>query len=359
MEKAMVAMSGGVDSSVAALLVKQMGFEAIGIIMKLYYNEAIGVSREKTCCSLEDVEDARRVAGVLNMPFYVLNFAQRFEDEVISRFVEDYAAGRTPNPCVECNKHIKFDQLLHRAEEIGCAYLSTGHYARIEKDENSGRYLLKKSADRDKDQTYMLYTLSQYQLSKILFPLGGLQKETVRQMARENGLLTAHKRDSQDLCFVPDGDYAGFIRRYTGKEGEPGDFVGTSGEIYGRHKGIVHYTVGQRKGLGLSFPQPMYVGDIDPVRNRVLLVKSQELMTQTLTANEINLISVPEIEKPMEVQAKVRYRHRAEPAVVTQLGKDMLRVEFAAPQRAVTRGQSVVLYDGDVVVGGGKICSPA
>lgn len=355
MEKAMIAMSGGVDSSVAALLVQQMGYEAIGIMMKLYYNEAIGVSREKTCCSLADVEDARLVAGKLGIPFYVLNFAQRFEEEVISRFIADYAAGKTPNPCIVCNRFIKFDQLLHRAQEIGCEYLATGHYASIRQDADTGRYLLKKGADGSKDQSYMLYTLTQQQLSRVLLPLGELQKEDVRKIAEEYGLLTARKRDSQDICFVPDGDYAQFIRRYTGETPVPGNFVGTGGEVYGQHRGIIHYTVGQRKGLGISFPQPMYVGNIDPVRNEVLLVESQALMTTSLTARDINLISVPEIEKPMEVKAKVRYHHREEPAIVTQTGKDELQVKFSEPQRAVTKGQSVVLYQGDVVVGGGVI----
>lgn len=355
MKKAMIAMSGGVDSSVAALLIQQMGYEAVGIIMKLYYNASIGVSREKTCCSLADVEDARLVASKLEIPFYVLNFARRFEDGVIRRFIADYARGETPNPCIACNKHIKFEQLLHRAQELDCDYLTTGHYAVTERDETTGRYLLKKGADPAKDQSYMLYTLTQEQLARVLFPLGSMQKENVRRLAEENGLLTARKRDSQDICFVPDGDYAGFIRRYTGETPVPGNFVGVHGEVYGRHKGIIHYTVGQRKGLGLSFPQPMFVGGIDPARNEVLLVKSEELMTKALTAKEINLISVPEIEKPMQVKAKVRYRHREESATVIQTGKDEFRLTFETPQRAVTKGQSVVLYDGDTVVGGGII----
>lgn len=352
--KAVIAMSGGVDSSVAALLIKNEGIDAIGITLKLYTNEEIGVCREKSCCSVEDVEDARSVAFKLSMPFYVFNFADRFEEEVISRFIEAYKAGKTPNPCIDCNRHIKFDQLLQRAEELGYSHVVTGHYAIIEQAK-SGRWMLKKGLDPAKDQSYMLYSLTQEQLSKTLFPLGGMKKEEVRKIAEENGFINARKRDSQDICFVPDGDYAKFIETYTGREFPPGNFIGTAGQVYGRHKGIIHYTVGQRKGLGLSFPQPMYVGAIDPDRNEVVLCKYEELFGKTLTARDINLISVEQITEPMRVKAKVRYRHAEQPATVVQTGSDELQLTFDEPQRAITRGQAVVLYDGDIVVGGGII----
>ena len=354
--KAVIAMSGGVDSSAAALLTQKMGYETIGITLKLYTNEGVCSTKSRTCCSLDDVEDARSVAAKLNMPFYVLNFSEDFSENVIERFVNAYEEGFTPNPCIDCNKYIKFESLLSRAEELGFDYLVTGHYSRIEKDPVSGRYLLKKGLDATKDQSYMLYALTQEQLSKTLFPLGEMKKEHVREIAEENGLINARKRDSQDICFVPDGDYAAFIKRYKGREFKPGNFVGMHGEIYGQHKGIIHYTVGQRKGLGLSFPQPMFVGGIDVVKNEVLLCKAEELFSTELTARELNLISCERIDEPMRVSAKVRYRHKEQPATVIQTGDDEIRVIFDEPQRAITKGQAVVLYQEDVVVGGGMIC---
>ena len=354
MKKAVIAMSGGVDSSVAALLMKQAGHDTMGVTMKLYVNEDIGIPREKTCCSLEDVEDARAVADKLSMPFYVLNLSESFEEQVINRFIEAYEHGRTPNPCIDCNRHIKFEKLMEKAESLGFEALVTGHYAIVEQDKNTGRYLLKKGVDEGKDQSYMLYSLTQNQLSKTVLPLGDMHKDDVRKIAEENGLINARKRDSQDICFVPDGDYAKFIENYSGMVFPEGDFVDSNGEVYGRHRGIIHYTIGQRRGLGLSFPQPMYVGGIDPVKNQVLLVKDQELFTKTLYAQDVNLISVTDLDSPMRVTAKVRYRHGAQPAqaVMTQQG---LEVCFDEPQRAVTPGQAVVLYDGDTVVGGGTI----
>lgn len=347
-------MSGGVDSSVAALLMQRAGYDTIGVMLKLYTNEEIGVSREKTCCSLEDVEDARAVADKLGMPFYVLNFIESFEEEVIGRFVEAYEHGRTPNPCIDCNRHVKFEQLLRRAEAFGFDVLTTGHYAIVEQSPETGRYLLRQGVDRTKDQSYMLYSLTQAQLAKTRLPLGALQKPEVRRIAAENGLLNARKRDSQDICFVPNGDYAGFIERYTKRVFPEGNFVGTEGQVYGRHRGIIHYTIGQRKGLGLSFPQPMYVGGIDPIKNEVLLVRHEELFSQTLYAREVNLIAVSALETPMRVTAKVRYRHTAQPATAV-MTSDGLKVTFDSPQRAITAGQAVVLYDGDLVVGGGVI----
>lgn len=353
--KAVIAMSGGVDSSVAALLIKNAGYETIGIMLKLYSNEDIGVSREKTCCSLDDVEDARSVAYKLDMPFYVMDFADDFEENVISRFVCAYEHGKTPNPCIDCNKHIKFDSLLKKAEELGFNYIVTGHYARVEYNDSNNRYLLKKAVDETKDQSYMLYTLTQSQLAKTLFPLGDMQKTEVREIAENNDLINARKRDSQDLCFVSDGDYVGFISRYCGKSFEEGNFVGTNGEIYGKHKGIAHYTIGQRKGLGLSFPQPMFVCEVNAESNEVVLCKSEELFSKELVADNINLISCDKIEKPMKVYAKVRYRHKEQPATVIQTGDDEIKVVFDEPQRAITPGQAVVLYQGDIVVGGGTV----
>lgn len=356
-KKAIVAMSGGVDSSVAALLVKQMGYETIGVTLKLYDNEDAGISREKTCCSLDDVNDARSVASRLNMPFYVFNFKDSFRQEVMDRFVCAYERGETPNPCIDCNRYIKFAKLMKRAEEIGCDYVATGHYAKVCRNDETGRWLLKKGLDESKDQSYVLYSLTQEELSHLLLPMGELTKEKARQIAEENGFVNAGKRESQDICFVPDGDYAAFIERYTGKSYAPGPFVGTEGQRYGQHKGVIHYTVGQRKGLGLAFPQPMYVCGVNPETNEVTLGRHEELFSRELTARDINLISQETIPAPIRIRAKVRYRHAEQPAVAVQTGPDEIRVTFDEPQRAITRGQAVVLYDGDTVVGGGTIYS--
>jgi len=348
-------MSGGVDSSVAAFLMKEQGYDCIGVTMKLFANETIGLPAGKTCCSLDDVEDAKSVAYRLGMNHYVFNFKDSFEECVIDKFVSAYEHGATPNPCIDCNRYLKFDGLYRRAVELGCDKIVTGHYARVEFDEKSGRFLLKKALDASKDQSYVLYHLTPELLKHIAFPLGELTKNQVREIAQREGFVNAHKSDSQDICFVPDGDYAGFIESRTGKRFPEGDFIDESGKVVGRHKGIIRYTVGQRKGLGLSFPQPMYVKAVDPVSNTVMLSENAGLFSDTLTARDINLISVSEINQPMRVTAKVRYRHTAQPATVTQTDTDELRVVFDEPQRAITRGQSVVLYDGDVVVGGGTI----
>lgn len=355
-KKALIAMSGGVDSSVAAYLIKKQGFEAEGITLKLFDNEDIGEKKEKACCSLDDIDDARSVCYKLGIPYTVYNFKDSFKENVISRFINAYENGTTPNPCIDCNRYIKFEKLVRRAEELEFDYVATGHYAVIEHSGENGRYLLKKSADLSKDQSYVLYSLTQKQLSKTLFPLGNMTKEQTREIAEKLGLINAHKRDSQDICFVPGGDYAKFIEQYTGKTYPNGCFVDESGRVLGEHKGIIRYTVGQRKGLGLALPQPMYVKKKDLERNEVVLCKNSELFSKELFAADINLISCDKIEKPIKVKARVRYNQREQTATAEQLDDNTLRVVFDEPQRAISYGQAVVLYDGDYVVGGGTIC---
>lgn len=355
MKRALIAMSGGVDSSVAAYLMKSQGYDCMGITMKLFHNEDVGIPREHSCCSLDDVEDARSVAFSLGIPYHVFNFSDRFEDTVIRRFKESYENGKTPNPCIDCNRYLKFDKLYHRAKELGYDFVVTGHYARIERDAASGRYLLKKAADGNKDQSYVLYMLTQEQLAHTLFPLGGTVKNEVRRIAETQGFINARKHDSQDICFVQSGNYADFIEEHTGKKYPEGAFVDLNGNILGTHKGVIRYTVGQRKGLGLPFPEPMYVCAVDPISNTVTLGREIELYSQILTAKDINLISVSSIDKPTRLKAKVRYRQTEQWATVIQTDEDTLRIEFDEPQRAVTKGQAVVLYDGDTVVGGGTI----
>ena len=359
MKKALIAMSGGVDSSVAALLMQQKGYECVGATMKLFENEQAGVKREKTCCSLDDVEDARSVAYRLHMPYYVFNFTANFEKEVMDRFVHAYENGCTPNPCIDCNRYLKFEKLYQRMQEMQMDTIVTGHYARVAYDEVSGRYLLKKGLDGSKDQSYVLYNLTQEQLAHTQFPVGELSKHQVREIAEEHGFLNADKPDSQDICFVPDGDYAGFIERYTGKSPETGAFLDPAGNRIGTHRGVIHYTIGQRKGLGISAPHPLYVCGICPADNTVTLGYSENLFSRKLTASDVNLISCDSIETPIRIQAKIRYRHPAQPATAWMTPDGTLHVEFDEPQRAVTCGQAVVLYDGDTVVGGGRISGAA
>ena len=354
--RALIAMSGGVDSSVAAWMMKQKGFDCMGITMKLYQNEEIGISREKTCCSLDDVEDARNVAQRVGIPFYVLNFSGNFEECVIRRFVETYQNGGTPNPCIDCNRYIKFDRLMQRMKELEYDYVVTGHYARIIFDEEKGRFLLKKAVDESKDQSYVLYNLTQEQLAHTLFPLGEFHKTEIRQMAEENGFINAGKHDSQDICFVPDGDYARFIEHYTGQTSAAGNFVLKDGTVMGTHRGLIRYTVGQRRGLGLSLPRPLYVCGKDIERNEVILGEQQELFSDVLEAEDVNLIAVERIDKPLRCKARIRYKQQEDWAEVIQLSDSRIRVTFDKPQRGITRGQAVVLYDGDVVIGGGRIC---
>ena len=356
-EKILIAMSGGVDSSVAALLLSEAGCECVGATMRLFHNEDAGVSREKSCCSLEDVEDARSVAYQLGMPFYVFNFTDGFGEQVMDRFVDAYERGATPNPCIDCNRYMKFAKLVERAELLGCDAVATGHYARIEQE--NGRWLLKKAVDDSKDQSYVLYFLNQHQLAHLRFPLGTLHKTEAREIAEKHGLVNARKRDSQDICFVVNGSYADFIESYTKKALLPGDFVDRCGNVLGRHRGIARYTVGQRRGLGISFGEALYVCKTDPAANTVTLGREEELYSKTLTADNINLIVCESIERPVRLSAKIRYGQKERSATVVQTGTDELTVTFDEPQRAVCAGQALVLYDGDTVVGGGTISGSA
>lgn len=354
-EKALIAMSGGVDSSVALYLIKQRGFDCIGATMKLFHNEMIGRSRERTCCSLSDVEDARSVAQMLNIPYYVFNFMDDFEKEVIFRFVQSYRQGQTPNPCIDCNRYMKFEKFFQRSKLLDMDYVVTGHYARIEYSKSQGRYLLKKAVDYSKDQSYVLYAMSQEQLAHTLFPLGELHKTEVREIAQSQGFLNAKKHDSQDICFVPEGNYAAFIEQYTGETSKEGDFIDLDGTVLGRHKGTIRYTIGQRKGLGLALPQPMYVCAIDPSNNTVTLCNDSELLQHSLTANELNWISCEGLSESARLKAKIRYSHQEQWATVVPVASNQVSIEFDQPQRAITPGQAVVFYDGDIVVGGGTI----
>ena len=349
-KKIMVALSGGVDSSVTALLLKKEGIDCMGGCMRLHSAE-----RGDVCSSDADIADAEAVAKKLGMTFFVFDFSSDFEKTVINRFVSAYENGRTPNPCIDCNRYLKFEKLFESARELGCDAIATGHYARIEQDPSTGRYLLKKAADHAKDQSYVLWSLSQDQLARTLFPLGGMTKERIREIAHENGLINAAKRDSQDICFVPDGKYVAFLEEYTKKSYPEGDFLLADGTKIGRHRGIVRYTVGQKKGLGLVLPEPLYVRAVDPIQNTVTLCKNEELFSRELTATGINLIACERIDAPIRLKARIRYRHVEQWATVWQSGKDRIHVLFDEPQRAITKGQSVVLYDGDTVFGGGII----
>ncbi|MEE1002327.1 MAG: tRNA 2-thiouridine(34) synthase MnmA [Acutalibacteraceae bacterium] len=354
-KKALIAMSGGVDSSVAACLMVQQGYDCIGATMKLYDNDDIAFeTAEQTCCTLSDIEDARSVAMRLEFPYYVFNFKSDFGEKVIDNFVDCYLCGKTPNPCIECNRNLKFKKLMQRAMELGIDYVVTGHYVKREFDENTGRYILKKAADDSKDQSYVLYSLTQDELKHTLFPLGELTKPEIREIAKNQGFLNANKKESQDICFVPDGDYASFIEKRLGKPAKKGNFVDKNGKILGEHQGIIRYTIGQRKGLGIALGKPAFVTEIRPETDEVVLGEPEDLLKTKLVADNINLISVEHLYEPTKLKAKIRYSKKEQPAVAFE--KDgKLFVEFDEPQRAITKGQAVVLYDGDLVVGGGTI----
>ena len=354
-KSALIAMSGGVDSSVAAWLMLQQGYRCEGTTMRLYRNTDIGLSQFHTCCSQKDIDDASEVAFQLDIPYEVLDFTMDFKDRIIGKFIRTYEAGGTPNPCIDCNRYMKFDQLLLFAKEKGLEYIVTGHYARIEYDSSAGRYLLKKALDGNKDQSYVLYMLTQDQLAHTQFPLGNKSKTEVRAIAEQLGFCNARKHDSQDICFVPDGDYVRFMEQYTGKHYPEGAFLDLDGKPIGRHRGAIRYTLGQRKGLGLSIGEPAYVCSKDMEANTVTVGPETALYSSTLYAEDMNWISIPELRQPMRFKAKIRYRQTEQWATVHPDQDDRIRVEFDEPQRAITVGQAVVLYDGDLIVGGGTI----
>lgn len=351
--RALIAMSGGVDSSVAAKLTQDMGYECIGCMMKLYdAPEGVELSG-RTCCSLDDATDARSVAFSLGMPFYVFNFCGGFKEQVIDRFVSEYLRGRTPNPCIDCNSYMKFDKLLRRAKELDCDKIVTGHYARIE--EIGGKYLLKKALDPAKDQSYVLYRLTQEQLAMTIFPLGEMEKSETRKIAEQCGFINFNKRDSQDICFVPKGDYASAVETITGVPCPEGNFVDKDGNVIGRHRGIIRYTIGQHKGLGGNYPDRMFVLGVNPVENTVTLGTEEGLFSRELTVERFNWISGEAPIGKIRCLAKIRYRHSEQPAEAEVLPDGRVKIVFDEPQRAITPGQSAVLYDGDIVLGGGLI----
>ncbi len=352
-KKAIIAMSGGVDSSVAAHLMKEKGYECLGVTMRLYDKEC-GCSCQKEFVS-KDIEDAKIVADAVGIPFEVWDYREEFDREVIQRFVDTYVEGDTPNPCVECNHYIKFGKMMDEMYARGYNILATGHYVRKSYDPETGRYLLKKAVDLNKDQSYMLFNLTQNQLAHIEFPLGDYSKEEIRRMAGIQELENAQKRDSQDICFVEDGKYAEFIEAYTGAEFPKGDFVTKDGKVLGEHQGMIRYTLGQRRGLGVSAAARLYVVEKDMENNRVVLGSNEDLMSDTLVADQVNLISVDDITDPIRCTAKVRYKHKEAVATVYKLSDTEIKVVFDEPQRGITPGQAVVMYDGDVVIGGGVI----
>lgn len=368
MEKVVVGMSGGVDSSVAAYLLKKQGYDVIGVTMQIWQDEDICTLEENGgCCGLSAVEDARRVASVLDIPYYVMNFKQEFKENVIDYFVSEYLQARTPNPCIACNRYVKWESLLTRSLSIGASYVATGHYARIIKLEN-GRYTIQKSVTRAKDQTYALYNLTQHQLAHTLMPVGDFTKDEIREMAKELKLPIANKPDSQEICFISDNNYAGFIEDYLKKEENtlgkdpasitgltPGNFINTSGEVIGRHNGLIHYTVGQRKGLNIAMGKPVFVLELRPDSNEVVIGNAEDVFSYRLYANHLNFMAIEDLEDEMRVEAKIRYSHKGAACTIKKTAEDEILCIFNEPQRAVTPGQAVVFYKDDYVVGGGTI----
>ena len=352
--KVLVAMSGGVDSSVSVKLLLDQGYDVSGATMHLYANENIGVMTSKTCCSLNDVDDARYVALKLGIDFHVFNFDAEFQKYVIDNFVNTYLNGGTPNPCIECNKHLKFDKFLQRARMLGFNDIATGHYVTREYNEQSGRWLLKRSPDRAKDQSYVLYSMTQDQLSHTHFPVGELNKDRIRSIAAENDLINAAKPDSQDICFIPDGDYAGFIINNS-FEPEHGDIILTDGTKLGEHNGLIHYTVGQRKGIGVSYFEPLYVVEKDTAQNRLILGTKDEIFRTELTADDVNFIPFDKLTEPLTCTAQTRYHQKDDECTLTPLPDRKIHVEFKEPHKAISKGQAVVFYDGEYVIGGGTI----
>lgn len=355
-QKVVVGMSGGVDSSVAAYLLKEAGYDVIGVTMQIWQDEDRETLEDQGgCCGLSAVDDARRVAQALDIPYYVMNFKQEFRKYVMDYFVAEYAQGRTPNPCIACNRYVKWEALLHRSLQIGADYIATGHYARIAVYPETGRRCLQLSATAQKDQTYALYNLTQDQLKATLMPIGNYTKEQIRKIAENIGIQVAHKPDSQEICFIPDNDYGGFLEAEHGGPFPAGNFVDLEGNVLGRHKGIVHYTVGQRKGLGIAFGEPKYVHAIRPESNEVVLGDNAGLFSPVVYADNINFMAIPELDGERRVLAKIRYSHKPAPATVRMTADGRLECVFDTPQRAITPGQALVLYDGDYVLGGGTI----
>lgn len=354
-KKVVIGMSGGVDSSVAAYLLKKQGYDVIGVTMQIWQEETVEEQEENGgCCGLKAVDDARRVADQLEIPYYVMNFRKEFQENVIDYFVHEYLQARTPNPCIACNRYVKWEALLKRSMDIGADYIATGHYARVIRLPN-GRYTLKQSATLAKDQTYALYNLTQDQLCHTLMPVGDYTKDEIREMAEEIGLMVANKPDSQEICFVPDDDYAKFIKEETGEEIPEGNFVDLEGKVLGKHKGIIHYTIGQRKGLGIALGRPVFVVDIKKDTNEVVIGDNADVFARGLIADKVNFMSIAELKGEMRVRAKVRYNHRGADCTIKMVGEDLVECIFDEPQRAITPGQAVVFYEEDYVVGGAII----
>ena len=354
-KKVAVGLSGGVDSSVAAYLLKEQGYDVIGITMQIWQDEnPIDMAENAGCCGLSAVDDARRVADMLDIPYYVMNFKHEFKKNVIDYFVDEYVHARTPNPCIACNRYVKWEALLNRAMELSCDYIATGHYARITRLSN-GRYALRKSATVKKDQTYALYNLTQNQLSRTLMPVGEYEKDEIRRIAQEIGLLVADKKDSQEICFIPDNDYASYIKKETGRQFPQGNFVDLQGNVLGHHKGIIHYTIGQRKGLGLSLGKPAFVLELRPDSNEVVIGTNEDTFHSELIANHMNAMAVDSFDHEMHVTAKIRYSHQGAPCTIKKIDNERIVCSFEEPVRAITPGQAIVFYDDDIVVGGATI----
>ena len=350
-KKVVIGLSGGVDSAVAAYLLKEQGYEVIGVMLNLSQNDEIYLLNEGGCCSLSSVLDARKVAELLDIPFYVLNYKEVFKEKIVDYFVDEYVTGKTPNPCIECNRHIKFGKFLKSAKTLGADYVATGHYARVEKENDN--YILKKGIDQRKDQTYMLYTLTQNHLKNIIMPCGEYTKDQVREIAKKIGMDIHNKKDSEEICFVPDGNHGKFISEI--KKVEEGNFIDKNGKVLGKHKGIIYYTIGQRKGLNLSLGKPGYVIEIKPETNEIVIGDEEDIFFNSAIVNKVNIVSGKNFEEGFMVQAKIRYQAKPCDAKLFRIKDDQIKVVFDSSQRAMTKGQSLVFYDGDILVGGGII----